>query len=217
MNDQERRKALAQFLQARRERLSPEAVGLPTSSRRRTPGLRREELALIAGIGLTWYTMLEQGRDIHVSQQILESLAQALQLSQVERAHLFSLAQQSIVPAPSMPREVVSPFLQRFLDQLEPGPAYITGRRWDLLAWNRAACEVLGDFQVLAEAERNIVWFIFTDQEFRRRVGDWEGVAQRVLAQFRVSCGQGPGDPRFADLIERLTVRREEIRALAIA
>jgi transcriptional regulator with XRE-family HTH domain len=212
VNDIERRKELADFLKTRRKRLSPMDVGLPPGVRRKTPGLRREEVAQLASVGVTWYTWLEQGRDIHVSQQILESLAQALQLSQVERAHLFALAQQPLMPALSMQREVVSPFLQRLLEQLEPGPAYITGRCWDLLAWNRAASEVLGDFQAVEEEQRNIVWFIFTNQEFRRRVVDWEGVAQRALAQFRVSCGQWPGDPRFADLIERLKQNSPEFR-----
>ncbi len=212
MDDIERRKELADFLKSRRRRLSPVDVGLPPGVRRKTPGLRREEVAQLASVGVTWYTWLEQGRDIHVSQQILESLAQALQLSQAERAHLFVLAQQQSVSVPATQREVVSPFLHRFLEQLEPGPAYITGRSWDLLAWNRAALEVLGDFSALDEEKRNIVWFVFTDQEFRRRVVDWEGIAQRVLAQFRVSCGQWPNDPRFADLIEQLEQNSPEFR-----
>jgi len=111
-----------------------------------------------------------------------------------------------------MQREMVSPLLQRFLDQLGPNPAYITGRRWDLLAWNQAACHVIGDFSALPPEQRNIVWFVFTNQAFRRRAVDWEGIAQRVLAQFRVSNGRTPGDPWFTTLIEALKQASPEFR-----
>jgi transcriptional regulator with XRE-family HTH domain len=212
MNDAERRKELADFLRTRRARLSPTDVGLPLGVRRKTAGLRREEVAQLASVGVTWYTWLEQGRDIHVSRQILESLGQVLMLNADEKAHLFSLANHPLGPSPWMQREMVSPLLQRFLDQLDPNPAYITGRRWDLLAWNQAACQVIGDFSALPAEQRNIVWFVFTNQEFRRRALDWEGIAQKVLAQFRVSSGRAPGDPWFTALIEALKQASREFR-----
>ncbi|MBO0796283.1 MAG: helix-turn-helix domain-containing protein, partial [Ktedonobacteraceae bacterium] len=188
MNDVERRKELADFLRTCRARLSPTDVGLPPGVRRKTVGLRREEVAQLANVGVTWYTWLEQGRDIHVSRQILESLAQGLRLNIDERTYLFSLAKHPLLPVSDGQREEISPLLQRFLDQLGANPAYIIGRRWDVLAWNRAACMVLGDFRAMPPEQRNIVRFVFTDQELRRRMLDWEGVAQRVLAQFRASC-----------------------------
>lgn len=212
MNNVERRKELADFLRTRRARLSPSDVGLPPGVRRKTAGLRREEVAQLASIGVTWYTWLEQGRDIQVSSQILESLAQVLLLNADEKAHLFSLALPPYGSSSCMHRESVSPLLQRFLDQLGTSPAYITGRRWDLLAWNRAACHVIGDFSALPPEQRNIVWFVFTNEEFRRRAVDWEGIAQRVLAQFRVSSGNAPGDPWFTTLIEALKQASPEFR-----
>lgn len=213
MNDAERREELADFLRTRRARLSPSDVGLPPGVRRKTVGLRREEVAQLANVGVTWYTWLEQGRDIHVSRQILESLAQVLKLNTEERAYLFSLANHPLLPVPDdVQREEASPLLQRFLDQLEANPAYIIGRRWDLLAWNRAACAVIGDFRAIAPEQRNIVRFVFTNQEFRHRIVDWEGVAQRVLAQFRASSGRAPGDPGFAALIEDLKGSSREFR-----
>ena len=161
-------------------------------------------MAQLASVGVTWYTWLEQGRDIHVSVQVLDSLAQALRLTQDEKAHLFLLADQAPPPRPSSPQEQVSPFLHKFLHQLGTSPAYITGRRWDLLAWNRAACSIFGDFAALPAQERNIVRFIFTNGELRRRLVDWEGVTQRALAQFRASSSQYTDDAQFAALIADL-------------
>ena len=134
MNDQEHRKELAHFLRTRRERISPEAVGLPGGSRRRTPGLRREELALLAGIGVTWYTGLEQGRAITVSTQVLESLTRVLDLDNVERNHLFLLAHQQQPADPYPFTAVVSPVLQSILESMGMSPAYVANPRWDLLA-----------------------------------------------------------------------------------
>jgi transcriptional regulator with XRE-family HTH domain len=188
-------KELADFLRTRRARLQPADVGLPPGLRRKTAGLRREEIAQLANVSVTWYTWLEQGRAIQVSEQVLESLAHALLLHADEKAHLFFLARQTLPPDSVSRQETVSPLLQRFLDQLEPNPAYLTGRRWDLLAWNRAACVVLGEVDAFAPEQRNILRLVFTDQEFRQRVVDWEVVAQRVLAQFRLSSGCATGDP----------------------
>src|SRR5438874_7593496 len=139
MDERERRQALADFLRTRRARLSPADVGLPSGMRRRTPGLRREEVAQLANIGTSWYVWLEQGRDVHPSTQVLESLAHALRLTVNERRHLFLLAGQPL-PAPALPpEECVGPALQQLLDDLNPTPACVIGRRWDYLAWNKAA------------------------------------------------------------------------------
>jgi len=130
MSDEQRRQDLADFLRTRRMRLSPEQVGLIPGRRRRTPGLRREEVAHLANVGISWYTQLEQGRDIHPSREVLQSIADALQLTPDEQHHLFLLAnQQSLVETP-ISDEQISPALRRVLDALNPVPAYIIGRRW---------------------------------------------------------------------------------------
>ena len=207
MTDNEQRTELANFLRTRRGQLSPAEVGLPRTARRKTAGLRREEVAQLAGIGVTWYTWLEQGRNIHVSTQVLDSLAQTFKLTPAEKAHLFLLAGEAS-PAPPVPqREQVSPFLSHFLEHMGNNPAYITGRRWDVLAWNRAACQVIADFAAMPVEERNIVRLLFINEEFRRRSVDWEGVAQRVLAQLRGSHSLYHDDEQLNTLIRELQQR----------
>ncbi|GHO55876.1 helix-turn-helix transcriptional regulator [Ktedonobacter robiniae] len=200
-NNNEQRGELATFLRTRRARLSPTDVGLPRTARRKTVGLRREEVAQLAGVGVTWYTWLEQGREINVSVQVLDSLARTLRLSAEEKTHLFLLAGQVPLQHPAPQQEHASPFLQKFLEHQGSSPAYIMGRRWDVLVWNRAACQVIADFAALSVGERNIVRLIFTNEEFRRRFVDWEGIAQRVLAQFRASSSHYRDDERLGALI----------------
>ncbi len=195
---------LAEFLRSRRARLSPADVGLPPGVRWRTPGLRREEVAELAGIGTTWYTWLEQRRDIRVSADVLDNLARALRLTPDERAHLFRAAHGQPSQRPLTPRETAPPAARRLLVALGVAPAYITGRRWDLLAWNAAAVAVFGDFGALPESERNLVRFMFTDDEVRRRLVDWEGAARRVLALFRADRGRYADDPWFTEVIDDL-------------
>jgi len=204
MGTTRREDELAEFLRSRRARLSPADVGLPPGARRRTPGLRREEVAELAGIGTTWYTWLEQGRDIRVSADVLDNLARALRLTPDERAHLFRVAHRQPPPRALAPREAAPPPARRLLAALGVAPAYITGRRWDLLAWNAAAAAVFGDFGALPEAERNLVRVIFMDGELRRRLVDWEGTARGVLALFRADRGRYADDPRFAEVIDDL-------------
>ncbi len=210
MISNEPRSELAHFLRTRRSHLSPAEVGLPRTARRKTAGLRREEVAQLAGVGVTWYTWLEQGRDIHVSIQVLESLAHTLRLTPAETAHLFLLAGQASPAYPLPQQEYVSPFLYRFLEHMGSNPAYIMGRRWDVLAWNRAACQVFADFAAMPVEERNIVHLLFIDEAYRRRYGDWEGIAQRVLAQFRASSSQYRNDASFGVLITELQQRSPE-------
>ncbi len=216
MNEIERRQLLADFLRTRRERLSPADVDLPVSKRRRTPGLRREEVALLANIGVSWYTSLEQGRDVHPSEPVLESLAQALRLTADERNHLFLLAVQHNPPHEPPDKELVNPSLEQVVHSLNPNPAYILGRRWDLLAWNEAAERVFSFSTPLPPHSRNYVWRIFTSQAIRSRQHDSGYVAQGVIARFRADCARYPGDPWFAELITDLQAASESFRELWI-
>ena len=151
--EERRRDELADFLRKRRAHLKPEEVGLPSGGRRRTPGLRREEVAHLAGVGTTWYTWLEQGREVRASLDVLEAISRALRLTPAERTHLVLLGRGE-VPPPCKSDERVSPTVKRLIENLGPNPAYVIGRRWDYLAWNRAACALLGDFDAPVVIDR---------------------------------------------------------------
>jgi transcriptional regulator with XRE-family HTH domain len=211
--EKQRYRELGDFLRTRRARLSPEQVGISSGGKRRTLGLRRVEVAQLAGISVDWYTWLEQGRPITVSTQVLESLVQALRLDADERKHLFFLAHQQVPPAPSTACEAISPALQHFLDHLGICPAYVVGRRWDVVAWNEAACAVFGDFRLMTGRERNAIRRVFTSQTHRQLLANWEGHARRLLAQFRVSYSRSLGDPQLTELINDLMVASPEFRA----
>lgn len=164
LDEDNRYKQLGDFLKTRRAKILPSEVGFLVTGKRRTPGLRREEVAQLAGVGLTWYTWLEQGRKIHVSAQVVESLARALCLDKGERLYLYRLANQP-VPAEILDSlEKVSPMLQHMLDSLEYSPSLVTDYRWNVVAWNKAACKVLGDLDKKQGYERNIVWSMFMDK-----------------------------------------------------
>lgn len=210
MVDRAHREQLATFLRSRRERLAPADAGLVAGPRRRTPGLRREEVAQLSGVSHTWYTWLEQGRDITVSRQVIDSLARALQLPAAERRHLFALADEPL-PADLAPTPV-SPTLQRLVDALDPHPAYLLSPCWDLLAWNAAEAGLIGDPARLPAAERNILWLLFTDPAMRQLLVDWRGEAQRLLAQYRAVAGQHAGDPRFETLTTALSAASDDFR-----
>src|SRR5581483_3222864 len=210
--DRQRRSELAHFLRSRRERLSPAQAGLPVSGRRRTPGLRREELASLAGVGLSWYTWLEQGREISVSAQVLDSLARALHLGAQERMHLFLLARGEIPATPAASVDAVDQALQQVLDALGIYPAYVVNARWEVIAWNKAACRVFLDFAALAPRERNLLWLLFTHAALRQLYEDWEGVAQRMVALFRVNTTRSVGDPWLLDLIDALSRKSPAFR-----
>ena len=213
MSDEQRRQDLADFLRTRRMRLSPEEVGLISSGRRRTPGLRREEVAQLANVGVSWYTLLEQGRAIHPSSEVLHSIADALQLTSDERQHLFLLADQQYFSDTQFVDEEVSPALRRVLDALDPIPAYIMGRRWDYLAWNTAAEHIFLPSKLLPPYEYNTVWRVFTSSEVRVRHPEWEQVAQRVLAEFRADNVRYADDEWFKRLIADLQRVSPEFRA----
>jgi transcriptional regulator with XRE-family HTH domain len=213
MNDEQRRSDLARFLRARRARLTPQQVGLPQGGRRRTPGLRREEVADLAGVGVSWYTWLEQGRPITASVPVLDSLARVLRLDAVERAHLFLLARGE-VPASAPPvTEQVGPAVQQILDALGAYPAYVVNARWDVVAWNEAACHVFTDFATLTPRERNLLRFLFTHPLPRHLYVDWAGAARRTLALVRASTGPYLGELWFAALVEEMSNASPEFAA----
>jgi transcriptional regulator with XRE-family HTH domain len=199
------RREAGDFLRSRRERLTPPDVGLPNGFRRRTPGLRREEVAMLAGVGTAWYTWLEQGRDVRPSNEVLSALAAALRLDPTERRHLFVLHDRPAQePRATGPERVDEP-LRRMLDSLTGQVAFVLGRRWDILAWNRAAEVVFGPYGRLEGDERNTLHMVFADPDHRRLLVDWEAVARASLAMFRADCARYAGDPDFERLVARLT------------
>lgn len=205
--EKQRREALGAFLRTRRARLSSEQIGMPRALRRRTPGLRREEVAIAAGVSTTWYTYLEQGRDIQVSSSILSSLANVLQLTEDEQAYLFTLARQPQPTKSSSSQESLRHTYQRVLDELGKIPAILTGRTYDVLGWNRAAKLVFGDFDQVPESERNILWLLFSKSPFRKQItlfADREQYAQEVLETFRGRINDSLADPSVQACIERL-------------
>lgn len=210
MNDAERRQALADFLRTRRGRLTPGDVGLRRSARRRTPGLRREEIAHLANIGVSWYTALEQGREVHPSEDVLESLSQALRLTAAERQHLFLLARGHVPVGPTPAREEVSSALMSVIRCLDPHPAYVIGRRWDILAWNRSAAILLDLASTFPPHTHNLIWRFFTARQ--RYTAHHEEVVRGVLAEFRADCARYPGDPWFTLLIDDLSKASSQFR-----
>ena len=196
----ERRRELGLFLRARRERTSPADVGLPGSARRRTPGLRREELATLAGISTTWYTFLEQGRQVRPSDQVLTAIANALRLDEAERAHLLAIATGGTVPVADV--EYIAPEVAEVPRMLEPHPAYITGSSYDLLAFNESAAVLFaGAFD---GPHPNLARWVFLDPMAREILPDWTVVAQGLLARLRANAGKHPGSPRFERLEHEL-------------
>ncbi|WP_439677744.1 helix-turn-helix transcriptional regulator [Embleya sp. MST-111070] len=197
---------LADFLRSRRDRLQPADVGLPPGTRRRTRGLRREEVAGLAAISTTYYTFLEQGRDLRPSRQVLDALGAALRLDPAERAHLIRLAHGD--PSHRTPAdgtaEVLAPAVAALVDRLDPYPTYVTGLRFDVLAANRAARLLWTDWSRLTPERRNIVWWTLAEPEARTRLVDWAAEAAGALARFRMAADRHPDDPAFAALIARL-------------
>ena len=212
-DDTKRRAELADFLRTRRARLRPERFGLSTIGRRRTPGLRREEVAQLAGVGVSWYTWLEQGRDITVSDQVIQRLAETFQLESEERRHLFVLAR-GMVPVADERSEIVSlpPGLQAVLDALGTNPAYLIDQRFNLLAWNESACRVFGDFSLLSERERNRIWHMFVHPSSRQLYVDWEQAAQHAVMNFRAAYDQYIGDAWFEHFLTDVQQKSPEFR-----
>ncbi|ROL63411.1 transcriptional regulator [Pseudomonas protegens] len=204
------RNELSEFLTRHRKKLKPSDVGLPTTERRRTPGLRREEVAALAGVGLTWYTWFEQGRAVKVSERFLLSVAYALKLDDAECTHLFLLAHRRPPPPEAYQWVSVTPGIQQLLDDL-PRPAYVQNLRWDVVAWN-AAAEALFELAARQREDRNLLRMIFADPEMRRRLSAWPDDAPRLLAQFRYDVAVTPEDPAMVALIEEMKVLSPSFR-----
>ncbi|MBB6735895.1 helix-turn-helix transcriptional regulator [Cohnella zeiphila] len=213
MDDERRRKELSDFLKTRRLRLSPKDAGLQAeTARRRTPGLRREEVASLSGISLPWYTALEQGRDIRVSEQILDSLARTFKLNEDENIHLRRLANPYAAANRARTEFEVTPALQQILDRMGTYPAYVTDRRWNVMAWNQAAAAIFGDFSRAEEPERHILWRIFMQPDMRSGIVNWEDVASMLLAQFRSRYALYMNDPWYPQFVSQLCDASSEFK-----
>jgi transcriptional regulator with XRE-family HTH domain len=207
-----RRAELGAFLRAQRARLRQADVGLPEDiepGRRRTPGLRREEVAQLSGVSVTWYTWLEQGRDIRASAQVVDALARTFLLTPDARRHLRDLAGLATVERGTRITDAL-PRLQRLVDAAAPNIASIYDVHFDYLAWNAPYARVRHDPAKSAADRRNLLWMMFTDAENRARMARWEAAARSVLSQFRAAAGRRPDDPRFATIVEGLTAASAE-------
>jgi len=199
-----RRRELGAFLRDRRERIAPQQVGLTPMGRRRTPGLRREELAQLAGVGVTWYTWLEQGRDINVSPQVLEAVCRTLLLDPHERSHVMTLAgfaEQRLAKE----CQSISPAVQTMLDGLTPIPGVVQNSRFDVLAYNQPYGHLFADLDALPLGDRNMLWLSFTRPEWRRGMVEWEQTVHRLVAQYRLAMADHVGEPAWRGLIARLS------------
>jgi transcriptional regulator with XRE-family HTH domain len=204
---------LGAYLRDRRARLDPASFGLP-AERRRTPGLRREEVAQRANISSTWYTWLEQGRGGAPSADVLDRISRALMLTEIEREHLFLLGLGRPPGARYRRNQGVTPRLQRVLDALDPSPALIRTATWDVLAWNRAATVMLVDYGSLPPEQRNMLRFLFLDPRARAAHYDWESVARIVLGAFRLEAARAGAAADVEPLVEELCERSPEFRTL---
>ncbi|MGW0823858.1 helix-turn-helix domain-containing protein [Streptomyces sp. NPDC002845] len=211
----DRRTELKEFLRSRRARLRPEDVGLSSHGRRRVPGLRREELAPLAGVSYAYYARLEQGYGETMSAEVLDAVAHALRLNEEERDHLIRLAQpdrQSTTQAAPPPQRL-RPTIQHLLDTLGV-PAYVVSRRMDILGWNRLAAAVFGDWAPLSPEERNVARLTFLSPAARDRFADPGRTALRVVGVLRMNAGKSPGDSYLSSLIQELSQKSEEFRQL---
>jgi len=211
----DRRAELSEFLRTRRARLKPEDVGLPDFGRhRRVPGLRREELSQLAGVSVAYYTRLEQGNGRNVSAEVLDAIARALRLTDAERAHLTHLAKPKEHKKKTTARtEQVRGSIRQLLDSIDV-PAYVSGRRSDIVAWNRMAAAVFGDWSELPVQERNWARLVFLRPEYRDLFVPWEQKATDMVSYLRMDAGCHPDDPRLSALVGELSVKSEEFRRL---
>ena len=210
----ERRRAeLGSFLRARRAKLSPADFGMPAGLRRRTPGLRREELALLAGVGVTWYTWLEQGREINVSTQVLDSLARTLKLDRPERWHLYVLAE-AVPVLVTAGRCSVPDTIAEILRALDPLPAVVTNARFDMLAENDAYRDLFRDWHSLPCVHRNTLWCSLTEPTARQKFPQYEKSIRYMVARFRAAYARHVGDPDWEEDIRRLSSLSSEFAEL---
>lgn len=207
-----RSRELGEFLRLLRERTPPEQVGLEAGGRRRTPGLRREELVQLAGVGLSWYTWLEQGREITPSASVLDALARVFALTAAERVHLFDLAEVAVPAAADPYPTTAPPELAEWVTALEPLPGYLLNPRTDVLAWNAGAARVIGQPEAAPDGTRNLLWWLFTRPDWRAPL--IEQTARYTLARFRAAHARRYDDPAFRALIEALLTRSPAFREL---
>lgn len=206
-----RRDDLAAFLRARRAAVEPAQVGLPAGGRRRAPGLRREEVALLAGVSATWYTWLEQGRPINASRSVLDALGRALLLDDAAHAHLLALARDDgtatdVAPSTDPPPDA----LVRLVEALAPAPAYVIGPRWEYLAWNRPQALLYPEAADLPVEERNLLWIVIARPAVRRMMADWAGEARYLVSRFRAETAAIRHDPLLVALVARLEAASPE-------
>lgn len=211
-SSRQRYKEFGDFLKTRRAKIQPSQVGLPEGAHRRTPGLRREEVASLSGVGLTWYTWIEQGRPIQVSAQVLESLARALMLDKQETLHLYTLAGQAPPNDFLSSYDNVNPMLQHMLDSLDYSPATITDARWNLIAWNKAALKLSFDYSKVDIYKRNLLQMMFTNEEFQKTFTDWSSTAQSMVARFRAVYGKFVDDPWIEAFINDLKAESKDFK-----
>lgn len=205
--------SLGAYLRNRRTKLDPASFGL-SSSRRRTSGLRREEVAQRADISATWYTWLEQGRGGRPSGDVLDRIARALTLTEVEREHLFLLGLGRPPEVHYRGSDAITPRLQRLLDVLNYSPAIVRTATWDVVAWNRAAAAVLTDYGLLPPDQRNILRMIFCDPRIRAKQSDWDSVARFVVAKFRIDAARAGADAEVARLVDELSQSSPEFASM---
>ncbi|OKI00896.1 transcriptional regulator [Streptomyces sp. CB02923] len=212
----DQRTELSEFLRSRRARLRPEDVGLAHyGGRRRVPGLRREELAQLAGVSVAYYIRLEQGRGRNVSTAVLDSIADVLRLTRAERSHLTHLVR------PASPRlrpalwpQRMRPAFQDLIDAMDGVPAYVVGRRLDILGWNRLARALLGDFAAMPPEERNMARQLFLAPATRELYADWEEKAAHIVAHLRRDVGRFPEDPKLCTMIDELSATSADFRRI---
>ncbi|GIP46757.1 hypothetical protein D3C76_184040 [compost metagenome] len=216
MSTEPRLEALSEFLKTQRAKLHPHTVGLPAGSRRRTPGLRREEVAQLAGVSTTWYTWLEQGRDIKVSPSVLDAIAGALRLNADERKYLFDLASDSGFHPDWVEEKdpVINPSLHKILQELKYCPTIISDRHCHIVGWNPAATHVFVDFEQIPDEERNLISLPFAKKELRSLAVNWPHFVKGFLAIFRAYYGQYVADPWYSQFIERMSQRYPDFQEL---
>ncbi|MDI2022441.1 helix-turn-helix transcriptional regulator [Paenarthrobacter sp. CC6] len=200
----ERRKELGLYLRTRRNQALRSDYGLPPVGRSRERGLRREEIAFLSGVSVTWYTWLEQGRDISPSRQVLESIARALHLSDTGLGYVLSLGGYASAISKGPVAADAPAHVQRLLDALDPNPSYALSPDWGVAGWNRAYEALYPNIGTFDAADRNLLWLVFTDPYVRDLLPDWDVTSKRFLAEFRAETGQRLGDPDVAYQVERL-------------
>jgi transcriptional regulator with XRE-family HTH domain len=209
-----RRRELGAFLRSRRERVKPEDVGVRYTRRRRTPGLRREEVAQLAGVGVTWYTWLEQGRDINPSAQVLDAISRTLQFDPHEHSHLFTLAGFATPTTVANQCLDLCPNARTLIEQLEPYPASIVNDRLDLLAYNCVYASFFDDLDSIPDQDRNYLWLAFTDPGWRKVMVDWEDQVATMVAEYRAAMAQHLDEPAWETLVARLHRASPEFTAV---